>query len=544
MNENIGQNNSGSLLGQVLKWQFKKYKVLLIINAVIEILTFPLIATFSSNILFNFSVPLFFVTEFLVSLIPVYNYHLWEIKCRENPAAAFRSSLWAQLIIIGAPAVFAGLLWPVFLPEKLSIAADILKSLCMAVFFVSFTHLSILSAKNRKGVFWRLFFGCLFTALMLAILDGMIHSFYFGIPNAETDNLVLFLVPVPALITCAAVLFASKKDSKLESRASDVYLDVIVTLFIVALMAFFLGSQIKGIGITSYVFYCIGFSSALFITHRILFRVMKKDLIKSVLYYLGACAFTAGVIFAFGIASDKAFNRVPSLDEIESAGFIHYDKLFDDEFSYKSALASADDLTDKESISKIIESHKMMLGEKADSNFFERLYFGEYSSESKEFIKFDFFNTNPSDKYSVAYKLKNGETIIRRYTYKKNGKETVKKDLPGQSLEDKYYYQTTYGALTDKSIEKAENLRIAYGVFDDYKVTSKDEIKALLKAYRSDFEKNERPSETKFSIRIRVEGTNFSYSAADNFTHTIDYLKSLGILNEDGERNNDSEYKK
>ena len=41
MNENIGQNNSGSLLGQVLKWQFKKYKVLLIINAVIEILTFP-----------------------------------------------------------------------------------------------------------------------------------------------------------------------------------------------------------------------------------------------------------------------------------------------------------------------------------------------------------------------------------------------------------------------------------------------------------------------------------------------------------------------
>ena len=59
MNENIGQNNSGSLLGQVLKWQFKKYKVLLIINAVIEILTFPLIATFSSNILFNFSVPLF-----------------------------------------------------------------------------------------------------------------------------------------------------------------------------------------------------------------------------------------------------------------------------------------------------------------------------------------------------------------------------------------------------------------------------------------------------------------------------------------------------
>lgn len=437
-----------------------------------------------------------------------------------------RCDLSADILLLGAPVTLIAL---VALIVSLTggmtpdIAAEsFFATAAFPILLAAFGFMSAPVSRNGAELVFRMLIAGFATSAFTAMMDHNIHTLYYGMPADETQPGFWLVYLVIAAVTVGAAFITAGRAEETPTKFANHYLAAMISLVVLSLVFFI---NIIGAVFLAVIVFCI--------SHLVVFRgISKENVLKGILTFVGSLIFFSAFFGIYYPLSNIYTDRVPSVDEIESAGFLHYNNLFGDEYSYEDALSSATDFTSRQNVQDIIETHKLFLENNPHDTINEKAA-RRYDDEV-----FRLFNNNLSYKYSISYRLKSGETIVRYYVWKGDSD-----DLPAGMLEESAFYENKYGPLSGINENNVEKVRIKYGLLDDFAIDDKPIAGEILNAIKQDVRgKAGKGSDSLFTIKFTHRGKTYFYPVYEDYSHTLDKLKELGILRSDGSRNYDSPY--
>ena len=440
-------------------------------------------------------------------------------------AVVFWCTAISEFIIIGVPmlAVVLTALCSSLIAGTLT-AAIFLRYLAMIPTLCAYVFLERLTSLYSKTVarfVWRLIAAPAFIAAVQSGLTEITRLMFFGMPKEETDLPGAVISVVFMTLTAAALALMMR----FESRRIDSVTLRLGDFFIVAMNGVFIGLLCGTIaGATNFFAFPIGFiiggGVAALICHTIIFRALGKPMLISLAVLGGFCVLSIAYILIVNAASASYVNYIPALEDIESAGYIHYEGAFDDMYSYKDAVGSADDFSSANDIKAIIATHKELLKANEPLSIEKKLR-ANYS-EGRDL---HFFGGTSSKKYSVSYRLKNGGTVVRYYRTEKYDIE-----LPAQYLENKNDYQLKYSILSDIKISEVTYVGVRYGLFTDHETEDPDKIKQIVEALKADVKRSGKSDDGEFTVYFRYYKRSYYFSVPQGYTETRRVLDSYGYL--------------
>ena len=436
-----------------------------------------------------------------------------------------RCDLSADILLLGAPVTliaFVALIVSLTRGMTPDIAAEsFFATAAFPILLAAFGFMAAPVSQNGAELVFRMLIAGLATSAFTAMMDHNIHTLYYGMPADETQPGFWLVYLVIAAVTVGAAFITAGRAEETPTKFANHYLAAMISLVVLSLVFFI---NIIGAVFLAVIVFCI--------SHLVVFRgISKENVLKGILTFVGSLIFFSAFFGIYYPLSNIYTDRVPSIDEIESAGFLHYNNLFGDEYSYKNAVESASDFTNRQNVQDIIETHKLFLENNPHDTIKEK------AARRYDDVVFRLYN-NLSYKYSISYRLKSGETIVRYYVWKGDSD-----DLPAGMLEESVFYENKYGPLSGINENNVQKVRIKYGFLDDFAIDDKSTAGEILNAFKQDFRgKADKGSESLFTIIFTHRGKTYSYPVYEYYSHTLDKLKELGILRSDGSRNYDSPY--
>ena len=436
-----------------------------------------------------------------------------------------RCDLSADILLLGAPVTliaFVALIVSLTRGMTPDIAAEsFFATAAFPILLAAFGFMAAPVSQNGAELVFRMLIAGLATSAFTAMMDHNIHTLYYGMPADETQPGFWLVYLVIAAVTVGAAFITAGRAEETPTKFANHYLAAMISLVVLSLVFFI---NIIGAVFLAVIVFCI--------SHLVVFRgISKENVLKGILTFVGSLIFFSAFFGIYYPLSNIYTDRVPSIDEIESAGFLHYNNLFGDEYSYKNAVESASDFTNRQNVQDIIETHKLFLENNPHDTIKEK------AARRYDDVVFRLYN-NLSYKYSISYRLKSGETIVRYYVWKGDSD-----DLPAGMLEESVFYENKYGPLSGINENNVQKVRIKYGFLDDFAIDDKSTAGEILNAFKQDFRgKDDKGSESLFTIIFTHRGKTYSYPVYEYYSHTLDKLKELGILRSDGSRNYDSPY--
>lgn len=458
---------------------------------------------------------------------------------------------------------------------------------------------------------------CVAYPLSAIFIKGIVGGFYVGfysgilhenfIMNAlnpldayNGTNIIYWLLFTIACTVGACFLAKRRKQEKAQSSFAYYLPCHIIKVLIAFLIGMFLGLlfgslNVLGYGLAGFFFgFILGSIPAFIISHLIFYRGFKK-LIKTSIPLLGLIIVVVATITICNFDVFGYNNRVPSLDEVKSAGFIDLDYCYNNDSSNFKKLSNkcCDDFTDKDSIELITSLHsdrisniKNIPSNKKFTNvwysilndafsFSQPKYFFGYTLNNGMTIKrvytenpYNYYN-NSYDQFTTPTSLIYSEEYFENYGAVYNANKKNITDLVIGT--DDYYssYVLTEQIQDNKQQALSDALKIAEAFRKDYDndTTTREAVLAPI-SYRGDvtlstFEDICSDAVCLLSISVSTNSyddtdslSSFILRSAYNekdvqrvlipksYTNTINALKETGVLNDNLELNEDSDYYK
>lgn len=306
-------------------------------------------------------------------------------------------------------------------------------------------------------------------------VTGCLDGLYVGIfkssiimnalnPLAAYDgiNVIYWLIFSAVCLVLGAFLARKRKAERAQSPFAFYLPCYIVKILVSFLAGMLLGVLFGSMNVLGgYVGFVFGFILAsvpvYVITHLILYKGFSK-LIKTAVP-LAALIVVVCAGMAFYSLDIIGYNKyVPNADEVQSAGFYQKDCSYvpDNKISGNYIEGLADDITDKDAIKTIVDTHKKFVDNR-------------YYTEQNKFINIwitmfreNFIDLSGSFDIGYAYRLKNGEIVTRVYN------ASAFTDSP--SISDYAYFNTNTQDIVGSKEFILNYSTIANAPYDDVSV--------------------------------------------------------------------------
>lgn len=442
--------------------------------------------------------------------------------------------------------------------------------------------------------------------IALNFIKSVVNAFYNGIPNIITkDNFIInALNPVRAysgsnviywiLFSAACVVFSAVLAKKRRSdRAQNSFANFLPAYAVKLILSFICGMGLGVLfgslnvllnGMLGFVFgFLLGSVTAYIIVHLIFYKNFD-GLIKTSIPFAAMAAVTLAAVFVCNI-DILGFNEyVPPADSVETAGIV-YPKDIIGTVKTVPQIASecSDDFSDAETVKEIIAIHQKTIDEfkRSAQKKFSNVWYNLFLEDFDDFIG--------SDSYCIGYKLKNGTEVIRHYRFNMlnyfaeadsgnyYASENILKEMINKIVESEQYTKNYFSiecisqdmlrSFTLETFNYAGNYGGKIILAENEKVSAekaKEDCRKLYDALKKDnanFKKrNNGDINLKLSVSYDVEnadkGSGLLSVVTDSirnedlerifFTedsvNTIEVLKSLELIDSEGELNTDSPY--
>ena len=446
-------------------------------------------------------------------------------------------------------------------------------------------------------------------------IKGTIRSFFIGMPtNLFNDSFIMkALNPLAAydgrniiywLLFTAACLalgiwLVKKRRAECAQTSFAYYLPAyLVKLLVSFIIGMFIGVifgslSVFGIPLLGFVFgFLLGSTPAYLIAHIIFYRGMNR--FPRTLIAFGAMTLTVIAAMAFCCFDIGGYNRfVPTEQNIQSAGVVSLGECyFTDKTSvWNIARMASDDYTDSANIRRVQDYHKSVVRyyQEEKDNRFVHIWESMFLSS----IRTELFTDN---NYVVAYKLKNGATVIRCYSednFMFSYFDSDKIDHDGiDEIIDSDAYCRSYSALFNAQLSEINSIVVnnrSYStVYSCIRIEEREnkvsaaqaaaDRKKVVEAYRRDYERlsgtseretkgrnsnAENPDEPVFlhirytvadadtgSLLTNLLSSMISQSGKDidtgavtaEYTETLQALQEIGVLDKSGTIRKSSAY--
>ncbi len=440
------------------------------------------------------------------------------------------------------------------------------------------------------------------------IAGGFFIGFYSGIfqnhfimnalnPLSAYDGINIVYWIIFTIVCTLGACFLAKRRKYEKAQSSFAYylpchiIKVLVSFLVGMFLGVLFGSlNVFGYGLAGFFFgFILGSIPAFVISHLIFYRGFKS-LIKTSIPLLGLIIVVIGTMTICDFDVFGYNSRMPSLDDVKSAGFVDLDYCYTNNIKDFKKLSNkcCDDFTDKESIETIIELHEdYTSGVKFSSNEkFINVWFNILSDS----ISFN------QPRYFFGYTLNNGMKVQRAYSEHNSFNNSSSILTPTSIIYTEEYFEN-YGAVYNANKKNITDLVIsANDYYSSYVLTEqtmdnkqafKDALK-IAEAFRKDYDADETTRKavlapTSYSGDVDLETfedicpdavclMSISVSANDyddddnyvsfmlsnmyyqkdiqrvlipkSYTNTINALKEVGVLNDNLELNEESDYYK
>ncbi|MCH5297510.1 MAG: hypothetical protein J1E85_07560 [Ruminococcus sp.] len=444
------------------------------------------------------------------------------------------------------------------------------------------------------------------------LVRGIMDSFYIGSSSEylnnsfimkafsplsayDGNNIIYWLVFTAVCLVASAYLVKNRKAERAQSSFAYYLPCHIVKVLVSFLAGMFLGVifgslNVFGFGFVGFVFgFILASVPAFIVCHLIFYHGFQKLVRTSILLGVLIVVVVGGMAFInFDVMGYNKF--VPSVDEIESAGFIDSNNCYynSDETCLDDVIKNSNaDFDDEQRISSAIALHKLILEKIDDSSLlkFRMTWVNTLNSA----VDFDFFEYD-----AFSYKMKNGQIVTRKFDT-----SFLEWDDTYSEMEDVYYedddyelfsvlisklvctkeYQQKYSAFINADLDEIDSMYMYatqtdkngittyydYCLDEDTDKTKKyiEDRKKIIEAYRKDFEADTKDiskamyymgdyfiyndydgdefSDYVCKIEVGYSNFNFSYGylseelvVPESYTNTIQVLKDLNILRSDG----------
>lgn len=420
----------------------------------------------------------------------------------------------------------------------------------------------------------------------------------------DGNNVVYWLIFSAVCIALSLVLLRFRKAERAQTsfayRLPCYAVEALVTFIAGMFMGVLFGSNnVTGNAFWGFVFgFALGGATVFTVAHAILFRGFR-GILKSLVCFGGAVA--AGIILAAVccFASSGYVSSLPEESDVKSAGFIEFtDKMLRSPgFSNVTATISdsAEDFTDSATIKDIRALHESII------KFAEKRSDASKFSGVAQTGLTDMLSSvlgQSSTHYSFAYKLNDGSTTSRYYDYSAivfsymlepvSDESRYNDDYPAAALytEDitkKPEYIKKYSPLFWMSADDLDSIMINYSTvesigypsddvfFVENKGEGKADLQKVLEALRADAEEhgvkdpysNDDPMITLITrdsnsigsgstvisqtVLSRMGGSylfgfDLTFGIPSSYTRTVNALKEIGVLTENGKPDASSKY--
>ncbi len=440
------------------------------------------------------------------------------------------------------------------------------------------------------------------------VAGGFFIGFYSGIfqnhfimnalnPLSAYDGInIIYWIIFTIVCTVGACFLAKRRKYEKAQSSFAYYLPChIIKVLVAFLVGMFLGVlfgslNVFGYGLAGFFFgFILGSIPAFVISHLIFYRGFKS-LIKTSIPLLGLIIVVIGTMTICNFDVFGYNSRMPSLDDVKSAGFVDLDYCYTNNIKDFKKLSNkcCDDFTDKESIETIIKLHEdYTAGVRFTSN---EKFINVWFSILSDSLSFN------QPRYFFGYTLNNGMKVQRAYAEHNSFNNSSSILTPTSIIYTEEYFEN-YGAVYNANKKNITDLVISTNdYYSSYVLTEQtiddkqafsDAVK-IAEAFRKDYDADETTRKavlapTSYSGDVDLETfedicpdavclMSISVSANDyedddtyvsfmlsnmyyekdiqrvlipkSYTNTINALKEIGVLNDNLELNEASNYYK
>ncbi|MEE1219062.1 MAG: ABC transporter permease [Ruminococcus sp.] len=403
---------------------------------------------------------------------------------------------------------------------------------------------------------------CFAYPLSTLFIKGVIGAFIYGFNTSVIGNsfIINALNPIAAyeganilywLIFTAACLvgagFLVKKRKAERAQSSFAYflpchiVKVIVAFLVGMILGVLFGSLNVLGGFPGFIFgFIVGSVPAFIIAHLVFYKGFSQ-LIKTSIPLGGLIVV---VIIGVALCNFDVFGYstyVPHKDEVVSAGFIDMSTFYGNPKQIGSvSKKAAEDFTDDAAINTILNNHSKIIGRFPSMS--SQKFIAVWYSMLMDNFELAALNFDEGDACAISYKLKNGSTVTRYYSFGSlamyESFAAYEDQLVKSTLINSKQYINKYSRLAHASNDTLQEIRV-YGNNGekeilaskitankkDNKNLNKENIDKILEAYRKDFEADTKDYELALWVYRNLQN-NYSYDDYDDCSYFYELMNT------------------
>ena len=447
---------------------------------------------------------------------------------------------------------------------------------------------------------------CFCYPLAAQFIRGMAEAFFCGMPSVlpaqsflfkalnplaayDGANVVYWLLFTAGCFVLSVVLLRRRKAERAQTsfafRLPCYAVEMLVTFIAGMLMGTVFGSlKVLFAPFAGFLFgFLLGGGTAFLVAHVILFKGFAR-ILKSLIFFGAVTAAAVGFTAVCALVSPAYVNYLPDRDAVERAGYVAYDTDMQVSSSFGSAAravqASADDWDSADDIDMISQAHSRYVAElkkRGTANCFRNTLTNSFANGVFAALGYN----DEMDCY--AYRMKDGSVITRCYSprmlefgaldYILNDADGMFDSFSPDSLDaitSRPAYLQKYSLIAQLSAQDVSNLQVDADIQGNYRTYQLNGDKAqadrekLFTAFREDYLSHEKPDDADIRLVIEPDMTRggstpviFSLFGADkafpffnyhsypvpaSYTRTLQVMREIGIIKENGRHNVKSPY--